>query len=46
MKFSQLALLSVLAAPVAADIYFKEQFNDGVRFGLGKTSWPPSSSWR
>lgn len=28
MKFSSLAILSVLAAPVAAEIYLKEQFND------------------
>jgi hypothetical protein len=34
MKFSQLALLSLLAAPVAAEVYFKEQFNDEVRNGF------------
>lgn len=43
MKFSQLALLSVLATPVAADIYFKEQFNDGgwVKRWTEPTKWKP-----
>jgi hypothetical protein len=30
MKFSVFATLSLIAAPVAAEVYFKEQFNDEV----------------
>ena len=30
MKFSSLAILAALSTPVAAEIYFKEQFNDEV----------------
>lgn len=30
MKFSSLTLVAALAVPVAAEIYFKEQFNDKV----------------
>ena len=31
MKISSLAVLAAVATPVAAEIYFKEQFNDEVR---------------
>ena len=31
MKISFLAVLAAVATPVAAEIYFKEQFNDEVR---------------
>jgi hypothetical protein len=31
MKFSALAALSLIVGPAAAEIYFKEQFNDEVR---------------
>ena len=30
MKFSVLAVVAAFAAPTAAEIYFKEQFNDDV----------------
>jgi len=42
MKISTLALLSALAAPATADIYFKEQFNDE---GWVKR-WTESSKWK
>jgi hypothetical protein len=32
MKFSLLTTAAFFAAPAAAEIYFKEQFNDEVRF--------------
>jgi hypothetical protein len=32
MKFPTLATLALIAAPVVAEIYLKEQFNDEVRF--------------
>jgi hypothetical protein len=34
MRFTSIAFLAALAAPAAADIYFKEQFNDEVCFGF------------
>jgi hypothetical protein len=34
MKFSILSTAALLAAPAAAEIYFKEQFNDEVRGSL------------
>jgi len=34
MKFSTLAIVAALTTPVAAEIYFKEQFNDEVRWSL------------
>jgi len=33
MKFSAVATALFAAAPVAAETYFKEQFNDDVSFG-------------
>jgi len=31
MKISSIAVLAALAAPAAAEVYLKEQFNDKVR---------------
>jgi len=42
MKFSTLATLSLMAAPVAAEVYFKEQFNDDA----WSKRWVESSKWK
>lgn len=34
MKFSILTTAALLSAPAAAEIYFKEQFNDEVRMKM------------
>lgn len=42
MRFSQLAVVAALASPVAAETYFKEQFNDG---GWVKR-WTEPGKWK
>jgi hypothetical protein len=32
MKFSSLAALALVVGPAVAEVYFKEDFNDSVRF--------------
>mmetsp|Transcript_23663 Transcript_23663/g.34934 ORF Transcript_23663/g.34934 Transcript_23663/m.34934 type:complete len:399 (-) Transcript_23663:7637-8833(-) len=42
MKFSVLATLSLVAGPVAAEVYYKEQFNDND----WSKRWVESSKWK